>query len=306
MKIAITGANGSIGQSVVDALDSEDVSLICLTRSGAFRDSSNARWIHGDLNTPGLAESLVQDSDVIIHLAHGNAPLTASTDLVQDTQLNLLRSLRLIEAAFGMKKMPHFIYLSSGGAVYDVSACANRTPFKETDKCSPVMSYGIQKYTIERYLHNAVINRVLTATILRVSNAYGALLSVDRMQGLIGTSVSRVLAGEPLRVIGNPENVRDYVHIVDVVRAIICSLNKMNEFEIYNIGSGTGYSVREVIDKISEMSGRDVSIIYRDVAGSSILPSWSVLDVSKARSQLGWEAEISLEQGLAEMFREQG
>jgi len=304
MKIAVTGATGSIGRSVVNALASDDIQLTCLSRNSGEVDSGNVHWMYGDLNTPGLAEELVSGQDVIIHLAHGSIPLMASTGLIQDAKQNIFPSLRLIDAIALAGSNPNFIYLSSGGALYEDRDPQNNKPFRESDKCTPVMSYGIQKYTIERYLHNAAINGVLRATVLRVSNAYGALLSSERMQGLIGTSVSRVLAGKSLRIIGNPENVRDYVHIDDVVKAIQKSVYNNNHYEIFNIGSGKGYSVLDVINLISDIAGSKLPISIQDVMGSKLLPNWCVLDVTKARDFLDWRPSISLEQGISMMMKE--
>ena len=301
MRIAVTGAQGLIGQAVIKLLSSEGVTLTCLSRRDLPISPENITWLSGDLNERDVAEKIISDHDVIIHLAHESIPLTASGDLINDAQRSLYPSLQLIQAAARLGNKPYIIYLSSGGAVYGSGSGTSR-PFYEADICAPIMIYGIQKHTIERYLHNAAENGILSTTILRVSNAYGALLPSERMQGLIGTSVSRIIEGKTLRLIGNPNNVRDYVHITDIAKAIQKSLVLGSNYEIINIGSGVGHSVQKMLELIIQISGYKTSVISEEVSGSNLLPDWCVLDVSKARRVLNWEPQVTLEQGITAMF----
>jgi len=301
MRIAVTGATGLIGRTVVERLVGAGVALTCLARHGVPQTTAGIKWLQGDLNKEGVAERVVANQDVIIHLAHDSTPLTATSDLIADVQSGIFPTLRLLCAAMHADHVPHIIYVSSGGAVYGEAACPDRLS-RETDNCAPVMVYGIQKLMIERYLHGAARNGALRATVLRVSNAYGALLDPDRMQGLIGTSVSRIMAGKSLRLIGNPRNVRDYVHVHDIAAAILKSFRLASDFEIINIGSGVGHTVLEVLRKISQLGGNDSPIEITEVVGSDLLPSWCVLDVNKARELLDWEAGISLDEGISLMF----
>lgn len=302
MRVAVTGAMGLIGRAVVKSLSCDDISLTCLSRSEVPETTDGVRWLRGDLNNQEIAEELVAGQNIVIHLAHDSTPLTTSMNLISDVQRSLFPSLRLIQAIAASGNKPHVIYLSSGGALYGCTAGNDSTPFREIDACAPVMSYGIQKITTERYLHNAAENNILRATILRVSNAYGELLPSERMQGLIGTSISRVLQGQPLRLIGDPQNVRDFVHINDIVIALRKTLQLTSDFEIINIGSGEGHSVFEVLKIISQIAGCKAPMLSEEVAGSKLLPNWCVLDVSKARNLLGWEAHITLNDGIAAMF----
>jgi len=145
----------------------------------------------------------------------------------------------------------------------------------------------------------------LTATILRIGNPYGVLLPQERLQGLIGVAVREVLEQRPIRVFGDLENVRDYVHLEDVSRAFDVVLDPRREFAVYNIGSGFGTSVRAVIDVIGRVTGRPPSIERIEPAGNaSSLPRWIVLDSGKAMHELDWRAEISLEDGVRAMWEE--
>lgn len=301
MRVAVTGGSGLIGRAIVDILKIEGVSITSLSRHEQPESSDAIKWVKGDLNTTGVAESLVENQDVIIHLAHDNTPLSANSDFVAGLESGVFPTLRLISAVIKSTHPPHIIFVSSGGAVYGEATLVHR-PSRETDRCEPVMAYGIQKLTIERYLHNAAKCGAIRSTVLRVSNAYGDLLDPNRIQGIIGTSISRVIEGKTLRLIGNPHNIRDYVHISDIARAVSLSLRLTSDFEIFNIGSGVGHSVLEVLKKIALIGGNNSHIEVAEVAGSNLLPSWCVLDVNKAHDQLSWEACISLDEGISSMF----
>lgn len=303
MKIAVTGATGLIGHHVVDGLAHDGLSLSCLTRREPPSEGrKNVRWLRGDLSRDEIAAQLLEEQDVVIHLANETVPLSASTDPVSGLQMAALPTLKLLEAVKRGARTPHLIYFSSGGAIYGEPVAPGQ-PFRESDRCEPLTEYGIQKLFIERMLHRAALAGDVRCTVLRVSNAYGAPLDSQRVQGLIGTSVTRIKQGQPLRLIGNPANVRDYVHLADLLEATRLALRHPGTFEVFNIGSGEGHSVREVIDTIVTVSRRpSPGVETMDVSGSQLLSSWSVLDITKARKNLGWTPKVSLRAGIESMY----
>ena len=129
------------------------------------------------------------------------------------------------------------MYFSSGGAVY--APKHDRVRYRETDVCAPLSSYGIQKLAAEHYLRLAAFRGLLTATVLRVGNAYGTLLPQHRMQGLIGVAINCVVHNRPVRVFGNPANVRDYIHLDELCNLAERVARPVEEFSIVNVGSGT-------------------------------------------------------------------
>lgn len=301
MNIAITGASGLIGQRIVEELSGDDFRLTCLSRRERANSRNVIKWLTGDLAVDGVAERILDDQDMVVHVAHETTPLSVAADPVSGLNASIAPTLKLISAAKKCTRSPHIIYLSSGGAIYGESVVAKR-PSRETDRCEPLTEYGIQKLVIERYLHSAAMAGGPRCTVLRVSNAYGGLLNPNRMQGLIGTSVARVLQGLPLRLIGNPDNVRDYVHVADIASAVRLALQHSCTFGIFNVGSGMGHSVLEVLDMISRIGGSDPPVEVQEVHGSNLLASRNVLDITKARAELGWSPTISLEAGIHGMF----
>ncbi len=139
--------------------------------------------------------------------------------------------------------------------------------------------------------------------MLRIGNPYGVLLPTERLQGFIGVAVHQLLDGRPVRVFGDLDNVRDYVHLDDVCRAFQSALDVAGSFSLYNIGSGRGTSVREVLEILGRVTGSEVAIERDEIPGDAArLPRWIVLDSAKADRELGWRAAVELEDGVRAMW----
>lgn len=304
MKIGITGATGFLGSYLLKYyLKPQKYALKALTRTMSLVNRSrvaNVTWQQGDLRSIKTCENFIRDLDILVHLAHTNTPLSSNFDLPSDAMENMVTTLNLIQAIREHESQPHVIYASSGGAVY--GCCKGKTLFKESDICMPETSYGIQKISGEHYLRMAAEAGWLTATCLRIGNPYGVMLRPERMQGLIGVALYQLVNKEPVTVFGDPENVRDYVHLKDMCRIFEMVLSPRKKFEIFNVGSGRGYSVNQILWMIEKYSGQKIKRRNPspDVAFDK-LSSWVVLDSTKAKRELGWEVMIDIETGLKQL-----
>jgi UDP-glucose 4-epimerase len=311
MTIGITGSTGFLGLAVLRTLAVPDESrLRCLVRHGAPRNArARIDWVPGDLMNEADCEEFVDGLDVVVHLAQSNSPATSDRHWPSDFAANVTPSLNLFEALRRRGGDPcHLIFASSGGAVYGRPEASQRA-LRETDECFPLSPYGIQKLALEHYLRTACDQGWLRATVLRISNAYGSLLSAERRQGLIGVAMARLLAGQPVRIFGPLATVRDYIHVDDVARAFDSVLasgydsSAENNFRIFNIGSGTGHSVAEVLALLGKVTGCDV-LTENSGFGAATISSVPaiVLDISKASRELGWEPRVSFHDGIAAMY----
>jgi len=311
MTIGITGGTGLLGSSVVQTLTLPvGTRLRCLVRHGAPRtDQAGIDWVPGDLMNEADCEEFVDGLDVVVHLAQSNSPTTSDRHWPSDFAANVTPSLNLFEALRRRGGDPcHLIFASSGGAVYGRHETSHRA-LRETDECFPLSPYGIQKLAMEHYLRTACDQGWLRATVLRVSNAYGSLLSAERRQGLIGVAMARLLAGQPVRIFGPLATVRDYIHVDDVARAFDSVLasgyesSAENNFRVFNIGSGTGHSVAEVLALLGKVTGCDVPTENSGFGAATIssVPA-IVLDISKVKRELAWEPRVSLHDGIAAMY----
>lgn len=299
MKVLVTGARGLIGRGLIGALKQRGDIEITATSRELARDEDRVRWIQSDLTSLEDCLQLVEGQDAIVHLAQPAVPLTSDGDLASEVHSNLVPALNLIDAIRIAGTRPRFVFPSSGGAVY---GRGQERPFREDDRCEPANSYGLLKLTVEHYLRLASEHGHLSVVNLRIANAYGVPLPPDRLQGLIGTAVSRVREGLPVRIIGNPDNVRDYIHIDDISDAVDRSLSFDTACSTFNIGDGLGVSVREVIDLIESAWGEPVERVVEPHPNAVWLPDRNVLDITRARELLGWRPQVALIEGIRRML----
>jgi UDP-glucose 4-epimerase len=304
MRIGVTGGTGFIGRWLLRDLDvSEDFEVVALTRTlGREIPSQRIEWVHGDLSSPADCKRFVSGVDTVIHLAHVNAPLTSNRDLPSDAAANLVPALNLLQAIRDEGRRTHIVFASSGGALYRDRPGSR--PFTEEAAIEPATAYGIVKAATESYLRMASLEGWATATVLRIGNAYGAPLPRERLQGFIGVAVTEIAEGHPVRIFGNPENVRDYVHLDDICNAMRLALRPLSPIAVYNIGSGRGTSVREVIELLHKLSPKPFAVEEdpSEQEAAARLPSWAVLDVSRAENELGWTPRVDLRSGLQRLL----
>ena len=305
--IGLTGATGMIGQRLLAHLSEyyPEIRIRCLARSIPKEHiHENVEWFQGDLMSEADCGEFVHDLDVIGHFAQSNSPAISDRHWPSDLVGNIGSSLNLIEALRRRAGPPcHFLFASSGGAIYG-HGHTRIGFFSEEDPCHPLSPYGIQKLALEHYLYLASQQGWLTATILRFSNVYGSILSSQRRQGLIGVAIARIVEGQKIQIFGSEETVRDYIHVEDVVRAVVLGLFQAEPFQIFNIGAGVGHSVREVLEILERVSGRILQKEASDFGKNSFrLTPHVVLSVEKARCELGWEPKIPLEEGISTLWK---
>ena len=301
MITGIAGARGFIGSYFSKYVAERSLRpLRLLARSSVQHDDPlGAQVVHGDLLSRSDCERFVKGLQVIYYLAHNNSPINSDSDLPSDALTNLVPLLNLLQSIRCLGAKPHLVYFSSGGAIY--ASKRDRTPYRETDHSGPVSSYGIQKLAAEEYLRLAAHKGFLTATVLRVGNAYGTLHSQFRMQGFIGVAMNCVVNGHPVRIFGNPGNVRDYVHLADISEMALRVFVPHQPFTIVNVGTGVGHSVLSVLRLMEEELGHPIEIQSDDHNGNW-LTDWVVLDNERARREFGWRPAIDLRSGIRQML----
>jgi UDP-glucose 4-epimerase len=299
MNVGVTGASGFLGTALLQHLGpQEEYRVAGLTRTLKVGSvDEDVTWLQGDLSSPVDAAAFVHDLDVVVHLAGASTPLLSSAHLATDVHANLIPTVTLLQAIRDRGRRPHVVFASSGGTVYAPSA--ERRPLAESAALGPLSSYGVQKLAAEAYLRLGAELGWLTATILRIGNPYGVLLLPERLQGFIGVALHQILNDQPVPLIGDSRNVRDYIHLDDVCRMFVLTLEPNRPFDIYNVGTGIGHSVDDVLAMLEEIMRRPVEVRRDETPGDDDhLPSWVVLDASRAERELGWRASVPLSEGL--------
>jgi UDP-glucose 4-epimerase len=298
MKIGITGATGFIGSYLSRYLVEGQCAPTRLLIRNRPAPVQGPEVLRGDLLSPADCERFAAGLDIIYYLAHVNSPVNSDVDPPHDAAVNLIPFLNLLHAVKRLGTKPHIVYFSSGGAVYQPKPNAI---YRETDLCAPRSSYGIQKLAAEHYLRVATEKGQVTAAVLRVANAYGTPLPEHRLQGLIGVAVNNVLHDRPVRIFGNPENVRDYVHLDDLCAFARIASVPRQVFDIFNVGTGVGHSVTEVLRIVEEVHGDKLQVVRDDSIGGELVDR-VVLDILKSRLETGWTPQIHLRAGIEAML----
>jgi len=240
-----------------------------------------------------LLRKAIWGADIVIHLLSTTVPSTSDMDIKNDVESNLLGTINLLEEV-SKQKIKRFIYVSSGGTVY---GNPDYTPIDEGHPLRPIGSYGIVKSAIESYVQMYAKKYNFSYMIIRPSNPYGPRQSYKGMQGVISTFLYKMLKEETIRVWGDGSAIRDYIYIDDIadffIKAVATDFNG-----IYNLGSGKGYRVNDIIQILEKITGIAAKVNYQNFSASTVKEV--VLDINHVSAILGWSPRIALETGIAQ------
>ncbi|MDP1526753.1 MAG: NAD-dependent epimerase/dehydratase family protein [Rhodocyclaceae bacterium] len=295
LRIALIGAGGFLGTNLARYLGSRVAEVRCFGRRQAFPDALQGfRWITGDtsLDTTEALSEVIADCDAVIHLASTSNPTTADRDISADAQANVIASLRLFDqcVAAGIKRL---VFISSGGTVYGIPA---HVPIPESAPTLPITAYGVAKLAIEKYLEVYSRLRGLDYRVLRISNLYGPFQTAEKKQGVVAAFLSEAMRGEHLEIWGDGQVVRDYIYVADVAESVLAALQHQGEQRIFNIGSGTGLNLIELIDAMEHLLGRRLQRQFRP--GRPVDVPVNILDCMLAKKELGWYPRTDFPDGL--------
>ena len=298
MRVLLLGGAGFIGSHLATALSLRgEHAVSVLEPTSASIDRIQHLPIHlyrGSLSDTELLESILVQEDIqaVIHLVSTLVPGCGFTDFEKEFEQVVAPSIRLMELC--SKHHVKLVYFSSGGTVYGERATLAH--FTEKDALTPISHYGWSKQMMEesiRYMHRTQGLRYL---ILRPSNAYGPGQNLHGRQGLIAVALGKALRKEAVSVWGDGIAVRDYIYIDDLVQATLSLLGKEAVFDkTFNVGSGVGYSVNDILRILKEVSGLEVSINYLPARQEDV--SHVVLAIDRIREMIDFQP-IGIQEGI--------
>lgn len=286
--MAVVGAGGFLGGSLMRTLSRSGVEALAFTSAApAVRDT----W-----HDPAL-----DSCDVVFYLASRISPAIAQREPERAAQ-EVASFETFLDALRENPRRPVVVLVASGGTVYD-QRC--EPPYDEQSPVGPSNAYGKAKLAQEAVL--AAASDRLAPVVLRVSNAYGPGQGTTAGYGVIGHWMQALLAGEPLRILGNGGSSRDYVHVDDVAMAMYATLDRVDALRaaagptVLNIGAGESTSLDDLHKHLQTTVGRPVPVEREPARPFDRRDVW--LDIRRAAEVLGWRPEIGLAEGLADTWR---
>jgi UDP-glucose 4-epimerase len=290
MRALVTGGAGFIGSHLVDALVARGDEVVVLD------DLSTGRreYVHpaATLREHDLRTPFETDADVVFHLA---AQADVGTSMERpgfDAEVNVVGTVNTLEAARAAGA--HLVFASTGGAIYG----SVDEPAYEDSPLLPVSAYGLAKRSAEVYLDGW--NRIFAAhhVALRFANVYGPRQSAALEGGVIAIFLERLAAREPTTIFGDGSVTRDFVHVDDVVRALL--LAGEHGGGVFNVGTGIETTISALHGLCERAVGVDAPPAFGPPRAGDA--QRSVLDTTRATRELGFTASVPLAAGIAATF----
>ncbi len=292
--IFITGGNGFIGRHLISKLIFQGHYVRVMDRISVKEQSIPGRleYIPGDFLILENLRDALSGIDVVYHLAVTTIPGGSNESILFDAQTNLMGSLNLIHSAAeaGVKR---FIFISSGGSVYGQTSLK---AIREDHPTRPISAHGVSKLAIEKYLEIYRFKYGIEYRIARGANPYGEGQNPYRGQGFIAYALAQLAKQEEIVVWGDGSVVRDYFYVGDFIRALALMLDDHTRYRLYNVGSGQGKSIREMIELLEIITGQKARVRYEPSRPADV--PFNVLDITRIRKSLAWEPETSFRDGI--------
>jgi UDP-glucose 4-epimerase len=290
VRAIVTGGAGFIGSHLVEALlERGDEVLVVddLSRGRREQVPERAELAEHDIREP-LGDLFARfGPDVCFHLAAQADVRVSVAKPVDDAAVNVLGTVQVLDAA--QKHGAKVVFSSTGGAIY--GECER--PAREDDPLEPLSPYGAAKLAAETYLETWGRLHGDGHAALRFANVYGPRQEAGLEGGVVAIFFERMSRGEPVTIYGDGRQTRDFVHVGDIVAATIAAAEVAG---VFNAASGIETSVLELHDLCRHIAGSESEPRFEPERLGEIRRS--VLDPSRARSELGWTPRLSLEDGL--------
>lgn len=298
------GGAGFIGGGLIPRLLAAydcEITVFDMRPPALLHEDSRVSFVQGIFDASTDFGSLTRGYDMIFHLVSTSVPGT-ERDALQEMNSNVIPSIALFEAA-AANHASRVVFLSSGGTVYG-KGDGRGTPNAETELAKPTNTYGLQKMMIEDALQFIGRSTSLKYQIIRLSNPYGPGQNPHGPLGLITKLVYQTLHHEQVRIFGDGSVVRDFIYIDDAIRGIVDILQRGNENDVYNLGTGVGTSVRTVVETIQRELPEVMDCVY--LPGRAVDVPVSVLDIGRYRAISSLDKFVPLDEGIrrtADFFR---
>ncbi|SEQ58257.1 UDP-glucose 4-epimerase [Amphritea atlantica] len=290
MKLLVVGGFGFIGKHLIERALSSEVEFTVVARKDPDSGWAGYPYVLENTIDNECLESLSKTHDAVVYMASSSIPATGS--FIKELTENVEPAVQIVERLTYYNPAIKVIYLSSGGQVYgnDYSR-----PMCERDTCFPVSPYGFGKLMTEQGLAFLQRTRGIKLAILRVANPVGKW-QYGLRQGLVNVVYQSLKSGEPIKIFGSGEEVRDYLDADELAELVLKITNSQFDFKVWNVGSGVATSTLSLVEKIEK---------YLGISGEKLFfprrkfdPKSAVLDCRKLQLDMNWKASLTIDQIL--------
>lgn len=290
--ILVTGGAGFVGSHVVDALlaaGEEPVVLDNFATGDRANLPEGVRVVEADIADPGVVRKMSElDLEAVVHAAAQVSVAASMGDPALDLAVNVGGTANVLAGARAAGA-ERFVFLSSGGGVYGEADGADEGTLPR-----PKSYYSAHKYLAERYVELDGTSHA----IARLANVYGPRQRTDLEGGVVAIFAERLRNGSPITINGAGEQSRDFVHVADVVDALLVMANSRRS-GTWNVGTGQAASVLELLRALEDAIRPAVEVRHGPARPGDV--ENSRLSVDAIANDLGWRPKHDLKTGVANM-----
>jgi UDP-glucose 4-epimerase len=298
MKALVTGGAGFIGSNIVKLLIEQGHRVAVLDNLSTGYKSNLSHcptvdFIKGDVRDLSAVSRAAEKAEVIFHLAASVGNARSLTNPIEDSEINVIGTLRILEAARhgGVRKV---VVSSSAGIFGELKTL----PICEHHPLEPETPYGVSKLAEEKMSLAYSKLYGFEVACLRYFNVYGVNQRYDAYGNVIPIFVHRSLEDQPMIIFGDGEQTRDFVNVRDVARANLAAAEKIGAAGAFNLASGTSITINELAKMIRLESGSKARIEYGPLRKGDVRDS--LADISAAHAAFGYQPTVQLAEGLKE------
>lgn len=297
MNALVTGGAGFIGSNLVKFLVEKNINVKIIDNLSTGNRSNilnlDVEFIKGDIRNYNFVLNNTRKVDVVFHLAASIGNVKSIKNPYEDSEVNLLGTINLLEAI--KKNGVEKIIYSSSAAIY------GELLYDEIDEkhpLSPNSPYGVSKLSAEKMVvcYSRLYN--FTAVALRYFNVYGVNQRYDAYGNVIPIFAHRLLMRKPLTIYGDGKQTRDFVNVKDVALANYLASNKIKGDEVFNVGTGKSYSIDYLAQCMISVSKKNVEVCYLPPRKGEVLHCKA--DTKKIKDKLDFEPSVQFENGITE------